>query len=298
MTAALRLRTCVVTGASSGIGYATARQLAQRGERVAIVCRDSARGSRARRDLVAQSGNSEIALFAGDLSSFESVGSLAAELRAAYSAIDVLINNAGALFSQRRISEDGVEMHLATNYLGPFLLTQLLLPALRQARGRILNVSSFIHRICRIRFDDLNFDRRYYHLTWGYGQSKLAVILFTRDLARRLEGSGVSVNCLDPGLVRTRIGEKEGVGGWAQRFWRLFNPLGAEPEVAAESLVWLATSQALEGVSGQYFVGRRPRRPGRSARDLNSARRLFALSCERIGRAARPAEASAARVRR
>lgn len=269
----------VVTGATAGIGLETARGLARRGTRVAMIARDRRRGEEARRRLAAQSSEHAVDLFVADLSSQAEIRALAADLCARFARIDVLINNAAVVYSRRTLSEDGVEMQLAVNHLAPFLLTHLLLDRLRSApRARIVNVTSRAHARGRIDFDDLYGDRRYFGLT-AYNQSKLANVLFTYELARRLAGTNVTANCVHPGVVRTAIGHKH-----TTRFHGFLHSLlclfGRRPDEAARGVLHVACAPELDGVSGRYFAAGHPRASSPATYDEALAARLWQVSAE------------------
>jgi NAD(P)-dependent dehydrogenase (short-subunit alcohol dehydrogenase family) len=273
-------RVCLVTGATSGIGRATALELSRRGATVHLVARDRARGEAALAE-VARAGGGRARLHLADLSSMAAVRALAEEVRAAAPALHVLVNNAGAVEMERRVSPDGLEMTFAVNHLAYFLLTHLLLDLLRSsAPARVINVASTAHRGKTLDFRDLQNTRRYAGLR-VYGQSKLANILFTRELARRLEGSGVTANSLHPGVVATGFGRAS--GGWMGFGVRLIAPLLLSPEQGAETTLYLACSPEVEGVSGQYFERCRPVRPSAAARDDAAARRLWEESARLLG---------------
>jgi len=198
---------CMVTGANSGIGKATALALAQMGATVVMVCRDRARGEEARSEITTKSRNNAVDLLQADLSSQQSIRQLVEHFQQRYTHLHVLINNAGAAFTGRRETVDGLEMTFAVNYLAPFLLTHLLLDMLKaSAPARIVNVSSNSHEAGYIQMDDLQ-EEKHYRSMRVYGQSKLAVVLFTYELARRLQGTGVTANCLHPGYVATHFGQ-------------------------------------------------------------------------------------------
>ena len=274
-------RVCVVTGASSGIGRATARALAGMGATLALVCRDRGRGEEARAALRAESGNDAIALFLADLSSQAEIRRLATELGERYPAIHVLVNNAGVVNLQRTTTVDGIETVFAVNHLGYFLLTDLLLGRLRSsAPARIVNVASEVHRYGTIDLDDLGHARRYRTMR-VYGASKLANVLFTYELARRLEGTGVTVNCLHPGAVATRLGQNN--GRVATALTKLLKPFFRTPEQGAATTIYLASSPAVEGVSGKYFVNCREARSSAATYDTELARRLWAASARLTG---------------
>jgi len=267
-------RVCVITGATSGIGRAAAEQLASLGARLVIVARDPARGAAARDEIVAATGNREVALEIANLASQRQVRELAARLLAAEPEIHVLVNNAGLALGARRLTEDGLEETFAVNHLAPFLLTNLLLERLRgSSPARVVTVASAAHRGAAIPFDDLNGERGF--SGWiAYGWTKLANILFTAELARRLAGSGVTATCLHPGVVATGFGRE---GPFLVReFQRLLGRvLLLDPKQGADTLVWLASSPEMEGASGGYYAKRRLATPSRAALDSAAARRLW-----------------------
>ena len=265
----------LVTGATNGVGRAAARELVRRGATAWIVARDRRRGEETL-DELRRAGDAAPALFVADLSSQAEIRRLAEEVKARTDRLHVLLNNAGAIFLERRLSPEGIELTFALNHLGYFLLTALLLPLLRAgAPSRIVNVSSEAHRRARIDFDDLQGEGGY--SGWkAYGQSKLANVLFTRELARRLEGTGVTANALHPGVVATGFG-RNNAGLWGGVF-ALAAPLLLSPEKGARTSVHVAASPALAGVTGRYFAACRERAPTAEARDEAVARRLWETS--------------------
>lgn len=259
----------LITGGNAGIGRATGERLASLGHTVVLVCRDRGRGEAARREIASSTGNQRVDLLVADLSSQRQIREVASEFLSRYDRLDVLINNAGVLTRRRRVTEDGLELQLAVNHLAPFLLTNLLLERLRgSAPSRVVVVSSEAHRGGRIDFSDLQGERSYSGLR-AYRQSKLANILFTRELSRRLQGSGVTVNALHPGVVRTGLL----FTGW--RIAHLARPFLRTPERGAEGSVYLAVSPEVTGVSGRYFVDLRPVEPSPRAQDPETAKRLW-----------------------
>jgi len=275
MSANLEDRVFLVTGANSGIGKATALGLARLGGTVVMACRSATRGEAARQDVVRDSGNSKVYLEIVDLASEESTRSFAEEFKRKYPRLDVLINNAGVYTPHREVTPDGLERTFEVNYLSGFLLTHLLLDLLKKsAPSRIVNVSSSAHSGGTIHFDDLQGEQRYGGFG-AYGQSKLAQVLFTRELARRLEGTGVTVNACHPGVIRTNLG----MGGTSAvvRFVRMFFK---GPEKGAETPIYLSISPEVERVTGKYFANKHVREPSRAARDPDVARRLFDVSAE------------------
>jgi len=297
-------RTCIVTGGTSGIGLVTVRELAREGATVLAVARNAERGARVVEQVSRESGNPRIEFMRADLSSLADVRRLAQEIRARHPRIHVLVNNAGALFALRQESVDGIEMTLALNHLGPFLLTNLLLDAIEAAApSRIVNVASEAHEdVERFDFDDPQAKKRPYPrseaanllyslaLPWShpafkqYAYTKLANILFTTELARRSEGIGVTVNALHPGMVATEFGRGNGTYGWLMQ--RYMAARGISPEEGARTIVYLATSPDVQNISGRYFVKCRPQAPSLAAQDREDAARLWQLSFEMTALAA------------
>ncbi len=280
-------KTVVITGGNSGIGFETASALAGAGARVVITARDRERGEAAVTELRArQGGDVDLAVF--DLGSLASVRAGATEVLERCPRVDVLVNNAGVVLTGRRVTADGYEATFAVNHLGPFFFTQLLTERLvASAPARVVTVSSTAHRSARrgMAFDDLQAERGYSAMP-VYGRSKLANILFTTELARRLSGSGVTANSLHPGTVATgygRDGDATGLLGWGIR---VYTPFMKTPDRGARTSVYLASAPAVAGASGEYFIGTRARRPSRAARDSEAARRLWDVSEELVEAAA------------
>ncbi len=290
-------RVCVVTGASSGIGKATSVELATLGARVVLVCRDKARGEAALAEVAAAGQNAarqdgadqdeadqdeagQPALELADLSSMEQVRSLATRLTA-LPRIDVLVNNAGLVVARRQLTADGFELSLAVNHLAPFLLTNLLRPTLTaSAPARVVTVSSIAHRAAMLSLDDLQLERRYLAML-AYANSKLANVLFTRELARRLDGTGVTANCLHPGTVRTRFGDTGAL--WLRLGLAVGGGMLRTPESGARTVVYLASAPEVAGQTGGYYVSARRRQPSRQARDDSLAERLWEVSARLTG---------------
>ncbi len=273
---------CLVTGATSGIGKETALGLAQMGATVVMVARDRERGEAARGEIRARSGNQHVDLLLADLSSQQSVRQLAEQFRQNYPALHVLINNAGVFSLRRRTTVDGLELMFAVNYLAPFLLTNLLLDMLKaSASSRIVNVSSAAHEAGYMNMDDLQSEKSYRFMR-PYGQSKLALLLFTYELARRLEGTGVTVNALHPGFVSTNIGQT-GLRGIARSVAKSVTSLaGISPEEGAKTSIYLASSPDVAGISGKYFAKSIPRRSAPISYDEALARRLWDESAKLV----------------
>ena len=272
---------CLVTGATSGIGLITARALAQQGATVVLVGRNPERGAVTVSRIQQETGNPHVELLLADLATQAQVRQVAAEFQRRFPRLDVLLNNAGALFARRGLSVDGIEMTMALNHLAYFLLTSLLLDVLvASAPARIVNVSSDAHRGAQFDFADPQGVRRY--SGWrAYGQSKLANLLFTYELARRLKDTGVTANAVHPGFVATGFGHNNrGAFAWLIRLAQCF---ALSPEQGAETLIYLATSGAVEGVTGRYYVKQRPVASSRVSYDQAAAQRLWQLSAELTG---------------
>lgn len=266
-------KVCIVTGANSGIGKATALGLAHMGATVVLVCRDQIKGEEAQNEIKEQSGNDAIDLMLADLASQESIRQLAEYIQEHYQHVHVLINNAGVAHLTRRETIDGCEMEFAVNYLAPFLLTHLLLDKLKASTpARIVNVSSSFHKSGSITMDDVQSEKTFRHMR--YGQSKLALVLFTYELARMLQGTGVTANCLHPGFVATNIGQN-GEGPVGRRIIKLISRLGMSPEEGAKTSLYLASSPEIEGVTGKYFVKRRPVRSAPISYDESLQRQVW-----------------------
>ncbi len=270
-------KTVLITGGSDGIGYAAARELARMGGAVMIVGRNAEKTAAAVDRIIGETGNPAVSFLLADLSSQEEVRRLAEQVKEQEPRLDVLVNNAGAIFFSNRRSADGIEMTFALNHLGYFLLTTLLLDLLKSsAPSRIVNVSSSSHFSAgSFRLEDLprpGSDRGYR----AYGRSKLCNILFTYELARRLEGSGVTTNALHPGLVRTRIARNNGLLGRVVNF--MIGVRGVSVRKGAETLVHLAASPEVKGVSGKFFVDCRAVPSSDLSYDAGLASDLWALS--------------------
>lgn len=263
----------VITGATSGIGAVAAEQLAAMGARIVLVARDKARAEAELARLHERGTGPQSTVHYADLSRLEEMKRVGREIAAAESRIDVLINNAGALFSHRTETADGLEMTFATNHMSYFVLTGMLRQRLAaSAPARVINTSSDAHRRARLDFDDLQSFKNYAGFR-VYGRSKLCNILYTRELARRLEGTGVTANSLHPGFVATRFGDQS--GGAFSVIVRLAKYFAISPEKGAETIVHLASSGDVAGVSGEYFYKCRPVAPTKEAQDDEAARRLW-----------------------
>lgn len=272
----------VVTGANSGMGLATTVALAAQGYRVVMVCRDKARGEHALQEARRQSGSHEVALMQCDLASLASVRAFADRFRLEYASLDVLVNNAGVVSLKRTTTEDGFEMMMGVNHLGHFLLTNLLLDPIKQApAGRIVIVSSGAYKIGRIGLSD-PFLTSGFSVWQGYANSKLANILFTKELAERLKDTRVTVNCLHPGAVSTSIGVDRRTG-FGKLVHRLLRPFFLTPAEGARTAVYLATDPAVKSVSGRYFYRQQPQLVSARAADAEMARNLWTWSEQEVG---------------
>lgn len=266
-------KTVVITGATSGIGQAAAEKLAGMGARIVLVARDRTRAEAALARLKAKASGLAHRVFYADLSSLAEMKRVANEIAAAEPRIDGLINNAGGVFTRRQVTEDGLEMTFATNHLSYFVMTRLLSERLAvSAPARIVNTASHAHRSAHLDFADLQMEKSYSAIR-AYGRSKLCNILFTRELARRLAGSGVTANSLHPGLVDTRIGDQN--SGFGSQVWGFFKKFGLSPERGAETIVYLASSDVPAVVSGAYFYKCQVVAPTKEAQDDDAARRLW-----------------------
>jgi NAD(P)-dependent dehydrogenase (short-subunit alcohol dehydrogenase family) len=268
----------VITGATGGIGLAAAEALAARGARLSIVARNEERaGEAVRRIDAAGGGGVGVEVLLADLAEQSSVRRLAAELLERHPRIDALVNNAGAVNVTRRLTDDGVELTWAVNHLAPFLLTNLLLERIKaSAPARIATTASGAHNGAEIPFDDLAGERAYGRGFHRYSQTKLANILFTLELARRLQGTGVSANCFHPGVVATGFARNN--GHLAKVATAVARPFLRRPAKGAETLVWLVDSPELGDETGGYFIDRRRRTPSAQAQDADVARRLWQVS--------------------
>jgi NAD(P)-dependent dehydrogenase (short-subunit alcohol dehydrogenase family) len=275
-------KTVVMTGATSGIGQVAAEKLAAMGARIVQVARSQSRGEAAMASLRQLGHGVEHRIFYADLSRLSEMKRVALEIAQSQPRIDVLVNNAGALFGSRHETEDGLERTFALNHLSYFVLTLGLRERLlASAPARIVNTSSDAHRGNRLDFDDLQSARKFKGFA-AYGRTKLANILFTRELARRLAGTSVTANAFHPGFVATRFGDES--GGFLSYGIRFAKKLfGLTPEQGAETLIYLAASPEVEGVTGRYFCRCRPSTPTREAQDDASARRLWAESTRLAG---------------
>ena len=266
--------TVVITGATSGIGEVAARELAEMGARIVLVARDAARAEAVRDRLRHITPAAAHTLHVADLSRLREVKRVAADIVAAEPRIDVLINNAGAMFASRKITEDGLEMTFAVNHMAYFVLSNLLRPRMT-AGARIVSTASDAHKGAKLDFGDLQSEKRYTGFA-VYGRSKLCNILFTRELARRLQGTGITANCLHPGFVATHFGDNS--GGLLSFGMGLAKNFAITPEKGAETIVYLAASPDVANATGGYYYKCRPAVPTREAQNDADARRLWDIS--------------------
>ena len=274
----MKNKVCLITGANSGIGKVTAFKLAEMGATVIMVCRNQAKGETAMAEIIEKSGNNSIDLMLADISSQKSIRKLSEIFSKKYQRLNVLINNAGGIFGQHQFTEDGVEWTFAVNHLAYFLLTNLLVDMLKlSAPARIVNVASEGHRAATIDFNNLQGEKKYGAMN-AYFQSKLANVLFTYELDRRLSGTGVTANCLHPGLVASNFGNS------GSKFFRFLvqvaKPFFISSEKGAETSVYLASSAEIEGVSGKYFVRKKEVKSSPESYNKSSARKLWTASAE------------------
>jgi NAD(P)-dependent dehydrogenase (short-subunit alcohol dehydrogenase family) len=272
---------CMVTGATSGIGLVTAQALAHQGATVIVAARNPQRGTATVNRIKQETGNPAVECMIADLSAQAQVRQLARAFQERFARLDVLVNNAGALFARRSLSVDGIEMTFALNHLAYFLLTNLLLDTLKaSAPARVVNVASRAHQGAWINFADLQGQQGY--KGWrAYAQSKLADILFTYELARRLEGTGVTANALHPGFVATNFGRNNaGIIGLIIRVSQL---AAISPEQGAQTVIYLATAPELEGISGKYFAKKQVVPSSEASYDRDAAQRLWQVSAEMTG---------------
>ena len=269
---------CVITGANAGIGKETAVALANAGARVVMVCRSRKRGDDALAEVKRRAPSAAVDLMLCDMASQASIRDFAAAFASAHDRLDVLVNNAGTMFAKRELTVDGIECTFAVNHLGYFLLTRLLLPLIEAAApARIVNVASAAHKRARLDWNNLQAERSFTSFS-AYDRSKLCNIAFTYALARRLDGSGVAVNCLHPGVVSTSFGNSAGL--IMRTVIKAARPFLLTSERGAETSIFLASSPTVDGVSGKYFARCRPLRSNHASYDRAGQQRLWKLSSE------------------
>jgi NAD(P)-dependent dehydrogenase (short-subunit alcohol dehydrogenase family) len=274
-------KTVVITGATSGIGESAAFELARRGADLALLCRSTARGEDTKGRIEAEIGRSCVRLFKADFERLDDIRNVAARLAEELPKIDVLLNNAGVTMLRREETADGFEKTFGVNHLAPFLLTQTLLPKILETPGaRIVNVASEAHRFARFDLDDLQSNRRYSSMR-VYGASKLANILYTNELARRVEGRDIGIWSLHPGAVATRLGANN--GGIAKLLLPVLALFFRTPDQGAETSIYLCSEPEIEAENGSYFADKRTKETSALARDMETATRLWAESEQLVG---------------
>ena len=275
----------LVTGATSGIGEITARELARQGAHVIILARNRSKAERTQREIIAATGNKRVDVVLADLSVLQQVRDVAAQIHDKYPRLDVLVNNAGLMFgAEREVSADGYEMTLATNHLGPFLLTSLLFDLLQKSpAARIVNVASMAYRFSKPTLDDIQSEQSYSPI-WEYGNTKLWNIMFTQELAQRLREHGitnVTTNSLHPGAVATGYGKQS--GGWLSAVLALGRPFMLSPEKGAETSIFLASNEGVGITSGGFFSKKKPEPVKSSFNTAANNQRLWQLSEQLTG---------------
>ena len=269
-------RVCIVTGGNSGIGFELCRGMASAGFHVVMVSRGTERGQPALEELQAEFGDS-VEMMLCDMSDLTNVSKLHAEFSAKFNRLDVLLNNAGAMWGRREKTAQGHEMTFGVNHLGYFAMTQAFLPLLKSTEGsRIINTASEAHKMASLKLDDLNREKKRYSQWRTYGNSKLCNILFTRELARKLEGTGIITHCFHPGVVRTRFGS--GSSGPMKVFWPLVRIFMINSKKGARTGLHLALSNDAETSTGEYWSRSKRNRGNRHARNDDNARRLWEIT--------------------
>ncbi len=274
-----RTMLAIVTGASSGMGMATTAALADKGYTVIMLCRSEKRGKAACAELMQKEGR-DIRLWICDLGSFESIQGFSRRFHEAFDSLDVLVNNAGFISLDRQETEDHFERQFGVNHLGHFLLTNLLLDTMKEG-SRIVVVASGAHKAGKIHFHDINLEKGY-NVVKAYGQSKLANVLFTRELAKRVKSQGITVNCCHPGAVATQMGVDRKTG-FGKTIVGMLKPFFLTPEEGAATAVFLATAPSLKMVTGEYFYRCRIAKSSSRSKDMDLAKRLFEKSLEWTG---------------
>lgn len=270
----------VVTGANSGMGKATARALLDEGATVIMLCRSEERGQKAYKELI-KDGNSRTYMILCDLGDYDSVRNFARQVKGRFGRLDILVNNAGFISLDRQETKEGIERQFGINHLGHFLLTMELLDLMGEG-SRIVNVASGAHKTGKIHFDDINLHHGF-NVVKAYSQSKLANVLFTRELARRVKDRGITVNCCHPGAVATNIGIDRKTG-FGKTVTSILKPFFLTPEQGAKTAIFLATDESVKDISGEYFYKCRIAASSKRSKDPELAKRLFEYSNELTGR--------------
>jgi len=268
----LKNKIVLITGATSGIGKETALGLAKLGATIVFTTRDNLKGEKTKKELIAATNNKDIHMLKCDLASFESIKNCCKEYKSKYDKLHVLINNAGVWDFKRRESKDGIENIFATNYLAPFLMTDLLLDMLKKSSpSRIINVTSGMH-YGTINFDDIEFKQKFSGAK-AYRQSKLGLILYTKLLAKKLEGTDVTVNTAHPGMNKTDLGRD--AGGFSKM---IFKMMGKDPKIGAETSIYLASSSDVKNITGEYFAKKEIKKSSKESYDMELAKKLWDVS--------------------
>lgn len=275
-------KTVLITGATNGIGKVAALELARQGATVGLVARNAEKAQATLEEIKSATGNAKLELYLADLSSMADIRRLASEFKAKHQSLDVLVNNAGAFYAERKLSPDGLELTFALNHVAYFLLTNLLLDWLKAApKARVVSVSSAAHTSGKINFDNLQGEKKF--SGWqAYSDSKLENVLFTFELARRLGGSNVTANCLHPGFVKTAFGH--GNSGFVTGLLKFAqNLMAITPEAGADTIIYLASSPDVEGVTGRYFEKRQVKASSPASLDQGTQKRLWDVSAKLVG---------------
>lgn len=270
----------IVTGANSGMGKATVAALADMGYEVIMLCRDSVRGTAAYEDLKSENTERDIRLMLCDLGNYSSIRKFVEEFTKEYQNLDLLVNNAGFISLDRQLTDEGVERQFGINHLGHFLLTHLLLPYIKNG-SRIVVVASGGHKAGKIYFDDINLTKGF-NVIKAYGQSKLANVLFTRDMAERLKARNITVNCCHPGAVATNMGVSRETG-FGKTITGILKPFFQTPAEGARTAIFLATDESVKDVTGEYFYRCKIAKSSKRSKDMNLAHRLYDLSLKMTG---------------
>ena len=279
MNGKLQNKTAIVTGANSGMGMATVRALSDMGAKVIMLCRSEKRGTEALEKLSSEKYR-DLELILCDLGNYDSIRAFANIVRRGYDNIDILVNNAGFISLDRQETGEGLERQFGINHIGHFLLTMSLLDLMREG-GRIVNVASGAHKTGKIHFDDINLTKGF-NVIKAYSQSKLANVLFTRELARRVKDRGITVNCCHPGAVATNIGIDRDTG-FGKTVTRLLKPFFQTPEQGARTAIFLASDDSVSDVTGEYFYKCRIAKSSKRSKDMELAKKLFEFSEELTG---------------
>ena len=279
MNGKLQNKTAIVTGANSGMGMATVRALSDMGAKVIMLCRSEKRGTEALEKLSSEKYR-DLELILCDLGNYDSIRAFANIVRRGYDHIDILVNNAGFISLDRQETGEGLERQFGINHIGHFLLTMSLLDLIGEG-GRIVNVASGAHKTGKIHFDDINLTKGF-NVIKAYSQSKLANVLFTRELARRVKDRGITVNCCHPGAVATNIGIDRDTG-FGKTVTRLLKPFFQTPEQGARTAIFLASDDSVSEVTGEYFYKCRIAKSSKRSKDMELAKKLFEFSEELVG---------------